>query len=189
VLLWGEKGAGKSTMVRSLASKYSPKGLRIIEFCDNDFYTIYDLYAMIRQYGGFKFIIYFDDVSFDDNDEKYRNFKSIVEGGLEEKPANALFMATSNRRHLISETIRDTSDIYSRDDQNESASLYARFGLSIGFYPLTRELYLEIAAHYLQGSTFSGWEEEAMAFAIERGGRSGRVAEQFAIYKELTWKH
>jgi len=185
ILLWGEKGSGKSTIVRLLARDYAAKGARIIEFRDDDYYSIYSLYEIIRIHTDLFFLLYFDDVSFDNDDERYRNFKSIVEGGLEECPVNALFIATSNRRHLIAEKAHDTQDIYNRDDENERSSLFARFGLSVGFYPLEKSLYLEIAAHYLDGKKFEGWEESAENFALERGGRSGRVAQQFAIYHKI----
>jgi predicted AAA+ superfamily ATPase len=187
-LLWGEKGGGKSTAVRVLLKEYSDKGLRIIEFSDEDYYNIYLLYKEIRAAEELSFIIYFDDVSFDEADDKYRKFKSIVEGGLEEKPKNAVFAATSNRRHFIAENAAKTEDIYSRDLQNEQSSLYARFGIAIGFYPLCKEVYLEIAAHYLKEGGIEveeGWEIDAESYAIERGGRSGRVAEQYAVYKKI----
>jgi predicted AAA+ superfamily ATPase len=189
ILLWGEKGGGKSTAIRLLLKRYFEKGLRIIEFSDEDYNNIYALYNQIRAAGDLSFIIYFDDVSFDETDDRYRKFKSIVEGGLEEKPKNAIFAATSNRRHLIAESAAVTEDIYSRDMQNEQSSLYARFGIAIGFYPLGRESYLKIAAHYLEAAGLEpadGWEVEAETYALERGGRSGRVAEQYSIYKKIT---
>jgi predicted AAA+ superfamily ATPase len=188
ILLWGEKGGGKSTAVKSLLMEYREKGLRIIEFADEDYYGIYSVYKEIRASEGFSFIIYFDDVSFDETDDRYRKFKSIVEGGLEEKPGNVIFAATSNRRHLIAENAAGTEDIYSRDINNEQSSLYARFGIAIGFYPLSKDLYLSIAAHYLKAANLElkdGWELEAESYALQRGGRSGRVAEQYSVYKSL----
>jgi predicted AAA+ superfamily ATPase len=188
ILLWGEKGGGKSTAIRLLLKEYFSKGLRIIEFTDEDYYNIYSLYKEIRAADALSFIIYFDDVSFNETDDRYRKFKSIVEGGLEEKPKNAIFAATSNRRHLIAENAARTEDIYSRDMQNEQSSLYARFGIAIGFYPLSKETYLNIAAHYMKSAGLelkNGWELEAEGYAFERGGRSGRVAEQYAVYKCL----
>ncbi|MDR2105699.1 MAG: ATP-binding protein [Deferribacteraceae bacterium] len=188
ILLWGEKGGGKSSAVKYLLKEYTDRGLRIIEFSDDDYYNIYILYNEIRAAESQSFIIYFDDVSFDETDDRYRKFKSIVEGGLEEKPKNVVFAATSNRRHFIAETPSKSEDIYSRDLQNEQSSLYARFGIAIGFYPLGRELYLEIAAFYLKDAGIElkdGWEVDAESYAIERGGRSGRVAEQYAKYKKI----
>ncbi len=189
VLLWGEKGAGKSTIVRMLANTYAGAGLRVIEYCDDDFYGIYGLYKNIRENSSYSFLIYFDDVSFDDSDVRYRNFKSIVEGGLEEKPVNVIFIATSNRRHLIAEKAMDTQDAYDRDVINEQSSLYARFGLTLGFYPLGKELYLDIVKHYMNKHgipLFDGWENSAEVYAMQRGGRSGRAAQQFCIYYQIA---
>ena len=191
VLLWGEKGAGKSTIVRLWTRDYAPKGLRIIEFCDDDYYSIYALYGMFRENKDLRFVLYFDDVSFDNNDERYRDFKSIVEGGLETKPANSIFVATSNRKHLVTERASDTADLYNRDEQNETTSLFARFGLPVGFYPTNKELYLEIVKYYLGTeniAAFDGWETAAENFAIDHGGRSGRTAQQFVIYHQIQGK-
>jgi predicted AAA+ superfamily ATPase len=187
-LLWGEKGAGKSTAIRILLNEYHARGLRIIEFCDDDYYNIYEVYYAIRKAFHYKFLIYFDDVSFDESDEKYRKFKSIVEGGLEEKPANSLFFATSNRRHLIAEKPADTIDVYSRDLSNEQSSLHARFGLTIGFYPLNHTQYFEIVEYYFKAADTllpNDWRKKAESYAIDRGGRSGRVAQQFMIYTKI----
>jgi predicted AAA+ superfamily ATPase len=187
-LLWGEKGAGKSTVVRIILNKYCTDGLRIVEFCDDDYHNIYEVYHAIRKSFQYKFLIYFDDVSFDESDERYRNFKSIVEGGLEEKPVNSLFLATSNRRHLIAEKPADTVDVYSRDLNNEQSSLHARFGLTIGFYPLGQTQYLEIVEYYFKSVGYSlpdNWQTKAESYAIDRGGRSGRVAQQFVTYTKI----
>ncbi len=185
MLLWGEKGSGKSTLLRLLSKKYGDKGLVTIEFLDNNHLNIYKLYKLIREHNNKKFIIYFDDISFDENDVSYKKFKSIVEGGLEEKPNNVIFVATSNKRHLISDKAMDTSDIYDRDEVNEKTSLYTRFGLSIGFYSISREYYLHICKMYLDKfnvKVFENWQKDAETYAIDRGGRSGRIAKQFATY-------
>lgn len=185
MLLWGEKGSGKSTLLRLLSKKYGDKGLVTIEFLDNNHLNIYKLYKLIREHNNKKFIIYFDDISFDENDVSYKKFKSIVEGGLEEKPNNVIFVATSNKRHLISDKAMDTSDIYDRDEVNEKTSLYTRFGLSIGFYSISREYYLHICKMYLDKfnvKVYENWQKDAETYAIDRGGRSGRIAKQFATY-------
>lgn len=185
MLLWGEKGSGKSTLLRLLSKKYGDKGLVTIEFLDNNHLNIYKLYKLIREHNNKKFIIYFDDISFDENDVSYKKFKSIVEGGLEEKPNNVIFVATSNKRHLISDKAMDASDIYDRDEVNEKTSLYTRFGLSIGFYSISREYYLHICKMYLDKfnvKVFENWQKDAETYAIDRGGRSGRIAKQFATY-------
>ena len=189
MLLWGERGSGKSSLIKMLLTKYADSGLRAVEFRQEYITEIYKLYAVIRSYPELKFMIYFDDISFDNDDILYRRFKSVVEGGLESRPENCIFTATSNRRHLITETAYDTSDIYDRDEVNERISLFARFGLAIGFYPLSRDDYLKIAGFYLDKlnvSRFEDWEREAENFAMNRGGRSGRIANQFAVYMSLT---
>ncbi len=189
MLLWGEKGSGKSTLLRLLAAKYGGSGLVTVEFIDDRPAGVYGLYGMIRACPDKKFILYFDDISFNESDDSYRRFKSAVEGGLEEKPGNVLFAATSNKRHLVSDKGGDTGDIYDRDEMNERTSLQARFGLSIGFYPLNKDNYIKICAMYLDKygvEAVPGWEKAAEAYAIDRGGRSGRLAKQFAAYTAIT---
>jgi predicted AAA+ superfamily ATPase len=189
MLLWGEKGCGKSSLIKSIVKKFEKSGLKIIEFLDEEIISIFKLYEIIRQNYHFKFIVYFDDISFDDDDALFRRFKSVIEGSLEEPPSNVMFVATSNRRHLIAERAYESSDIYSRDDLNEKSSLFARFGLTIGFYPLKKSEYLEIVKLYFDKygvPSDNEFEQEAENFAIERGGRSGRIAKQFAIYKMIS---
>ena len=184
MLLWGEKGSGKSTLLRLLALKYAPAGLVTIEFIDETHGAIYGLYKIIREASDKKFLLFFDDISFKDGDASYRRFKSAIEGGIESKPANVIFAATSNKRHIVSASALDTGDIYDRDE-----ALQARFGLSIGFYPLNKNDYLEIVKMYLKKyniSMIEGWEKMAESYAIDRGGRSGRLAKQFAAYLYLT---
>lgn len=191
MLLWGEKGSGKSTLLRLLALKYAPLGLVTIEFIDETPGAIYGLYKIIRENKDKKFLLFFDDISFKDGDTAYRRFKSAIEGGIESKPANVMFAATSNKRQIVSASSSDTNDIYDRDEANEQTSLQARFGLSIGFYPLNKNDYLEIVKMYLKKyniSMIEGWEKMAESYAIDRGGRSGRLAKQFAAYLYLTVK-
>ncbi|MBQ3033172.1 MAG: DUF815 domain-containing protein [Deferribacterales bacterium] len=189
MLFWGEKGSGKSTLLRALTLKYSCQGLVAVEYMDSNPAGVYGLYKIIRANPDNKFIIYFDDISFDNGDSSYKRFKSIVEGGLEEKPENTLFAATSNKRHLVADSVMDTEDIYNRDEINEKTSLHTRFGLSIGFYPLSKDDYLKICNMYFDKYSITpplGWEKDAEAFAIDRGGRSGRLAKQFAAYIAIT---
>lgn len=189
MLLWGEKGCGKSSLIKSLGLKFSNDGLKLVEYLDDNILNIFKLYKIIDKYPNYKFIIYFDDISFDENDVHFRRFKSAVEGSLQDPPENVMFVATSNRRHIISETSSDTNDIYSRDEINEKSSLFARFGLTIGFYPIKRDEYLDIVKFYLKQFNIDQDEstlKEAENFAIERGGRSGRIAKQFAIYKLIS---
>lgn len=192
MLLWGEKGGGKSSLVKALASNFSHKGLRIIEFLDDNIKSAFKLFEIIRKYEQYKFVVYFDDISFDEDDKKFREFKSVIEGSLEEPPANLMYVATSNRRHIIAERALDTNDIYDRDDINEKVSLFARFGLVVGFYPLKKDDYIKIARFYFEkfGLTWDQkCEQDAENFAIERGGRSGRIAKQFGIFSSILKNH
>ncbi|WP_277656023.1 DUF815 domain-containing protein [Seleniivibrio woodruffii] len=188
MLLWGEKGLGKSTMIKMLLTEYGEKGLTAVEFRHTDINDLYGLYAEIRKMPDRYVLIYMDDISFDAGDSVYRLFKSILEGGLEEKPKNCIFVATSNKRHMITESAQTFGDVYDRDEINEKASLFARFGLAIGFYPLNPKDYKQIVKAYLEKfniGAYDKWEIEAEAYAMDRGGRSGRIAKQFAIYKNI----
>lgn len=189
MLLWGEKGSGKSTLLRLLAVKYANAGLITVEFLDETAGAVYGLYKIIRENPLKKFLLFFDDISFKDDDISYRRFKSAIEGGLEAKPSNLLFAATSNKRHIVTGKAGDTADIYDRDEANEQTSLQARFGLSIGFYPPDKNDYLDMVKMYLDKYGIKApedWARLAENYAIERGGRSGRLAKQFAAYLYLT---
>ncbi len=188
MLLWGERGCGKSSLIKMLLNIYKDKGLRIVELRQENIENIYHLYREIREAENYRFILFFDDISFDHKDAKYRKFKSILEGGIEKTPDNVMFVATSNKRHLIKDEVLKTDDLYSQDEINEQMSLFGRFGLILGFYPLTKKQYLNIAKHYLNKfgiEPLDDWEKEAESYAISRGGRSGRIAKQFAIFKLL----
>jgi len=186
MLLWGERGLGKSTIVKLMLHEYAKQGLAAVEFRNDNVLSIYDLYAEIRKMTTRHVMIYLDDISFDSSDILYRMFKSVLEGGLEEVPKNCIFVATSNKRHMITEQAADSGDLYDRDDANEKTSLYARFGLAIGFYPIIKKDYLKIVENYMVIfgiEKYDGWEQEAEVYAMDRGGRSGRIAKQFAVYK------
>jgi len=188
MLLWGERGLGKSTIVKLLLHEYADKGLTAVEFRNDDVLSLYDLYGEIRKMTGRYVMIYLDDISFDTGDMLYRMFKSVLEGGLEQVPANCIFVATSNKRHMITEQASDSGDLYDRDEANEKTSLFARFGIAIGFYPIIKKDYLKIVENYLKIfdiNIYEGWEREAENYAMDRGGRSGRIAKQFAIHKSL----
>ncbi|ADD69661.1 protein of unknown function DUF815 [Denitrovibrio acetiphilus DSM 12809] len=189
MLLWGERGLGKSTIVKLMLHEYAENGLAAIEFRHEDVLSIYDLYAEIRRMKSRFVMIYLDDISFDSSDTLYRMFKSVLEGGLEEVPKNCIFVATSNKRHMVTEQAADSGDLYDRDDANEKTSLYARFGLAVGFYPIIKKDYLKIVENYLniyEIPLYDGWEQEAENYAMDRGGRSGRIAKQFAVYKGIS---
>jgi len=184
MLLWGERGLGKSTIVKMLLHEYAERGLAAVEFRHDDVLSLYELYGEIRERSDKFFMIYLDDISFDSGDMLYRMFKSVLDGGLEKKPENCIFVATSNKRHMISESALESGDIYDRDDVNEKRSLFGRFGLAIGFYPMNKVDYLKVVKSYLS-EEFDGWEREAEAYAMDRGGRNGRIAKQFAIYRDI----
>lgn len=188
MLLWGERGLGKSTIVKLLLNEYADRGLTAIEFRNEDVLSLYELYAEIRKMQGRFVMIYLDDISFDTGDMLYRMFKSVLEGGLEQVPANCIFVATSNKRHMITEKAADSGDVYDRDEANEKSSLFARFGLAIGFYPILKKDYLKIVENYMKIFNiplYDGWEQEAENYALDRGGRSGRLAKQFVFYKNI----
>lgn len=188
MLLWGERGLGKSTIVKVLLHDYADRGLAAVEFRNEDVLSLYELYGEIKKMAGRYVMIYLDDISFDTGDVLYRMFKSVLEGGLEKVPENCIFVATSNKRHMITERAADTGDLYDRDEANEKASLFARFGLAIGFYPIIKKDYLKIVENYMrifEIEPYEGWEQEAENYAMDRGGRSGRIAKQFAVHKSI----
>lgn len=186
MLLWGPRGTGKSSLIKMLLNLYKNKGLKVIEFPQEAIQTIYTLYKFIRKNNNSFFLIFFDDISFDEDDLYFRKFKSTMEGGLEETPNNCMYVATSNKRHIIKEKANNINDdIYNVDMINEELSLFARFGLAIPFPVLTHKQYLEIIKFYLNKFSIkynNNIMNEAENFAIERGGRSPRIAKQFAIY-------
>ncbi len=188
MLLWGEKGSGKSTLLRQMSLKYSTKGLVTIEFLDYSIGSIYEMYKVARNNNDKKIMLYIDDISFDETTDFYRRFKSSVEGGLEEKPENIIFVVTSNKRHIMTEKTLDTSDIYSRDDVNERTSLEGRFGIVVRFGIISKEDYLKIVEMYLKkyNVCYNDWERLAENYAIDRGGRNGRLAKQFAKFIAIT---
>lgn len=189
MLLWGERGAGKSSIVKMLLTEYRNAGLCAVEFRQEDIAQLHNLYSVIREDDKHYYMIFFDDISFDRNDVLFRRFKSVLEGGLEKRPKNSMIVATSNMRHMIPDKAADTNDIYDRDEENEKISLKARFAINIGFYPMRKEHYLDIACFYLnkfEVSQLGNWQQEAENYAMDRGGRSGRVAKQFAVQMLLN---
>jgi predicted AAA+ superfamily ATPase len=188
MLLWGERGCGKSSLIKMLLYVYKDSGLRVVELYQENIENIYNLYRQLRHYPQYKFMLFFDDISFDHKDVRYRKFKSILEGGIEKSPKNVIFAATSNKRHLIKDEVLKTDDLYSHDEINEQMSLFGRFGLILGFYPLSKTQYLSICEYYMEKykvEKYKNWEKDAENYAMARGGRSGRIAKQFAIFKLL----
>ncbi len=192
VLLTGARGTGKSSLIKACLNTYAPRGLRLIEVDKDD---LTDLPDIIDVVGGRpeKFMVYCDDLSFEDGEPGYKALKSILDGSVAAATPNVLVCATSNRRHLLPEymsenlTYKHTPDgeVHPGEGVEEKISLSERFGLWISFYPFSQDEYLTIASQWLGalGATAAQIEASrpaALLWALERGSRSGRVAYQFA---------
>ena len=188
VLLYGDMGTGKSSTIKALINEFYEQGLRVIELYKHQFLHISDLISQLAP-RNYKYILYFDDLSFDDMEVEYKYFKAIIDGGLEIKPDNVLIYATSNRRHIIKENFSDGNDIDSLDElhksdtKNEKLSLVARFGLSIYYPSPDQQQFLnivhELAKRYNIDMDESALDKKALTWAIRNGMKSGRMAEQF----------
>ncbi len=192
VLLTGARGTGKSSLVKACLNAFSDQGLRLIEVDRNDLIDFDEIADLIASRPEF-FIVYCDDLSFDEGDSSYKALKVALDGSVAAQPDNILIYATSNRRHLLPEKMSD-NDGYSRNDDGdlhpsetveEKISFSDRFGLWLSFYPYSQDEYLFITAHWLR--SFGCTEElivqarqEALQWALHRGSRSGRTAWQFA---------
>lgn len=191
VLLFGDSGTGKSTSVKAILNEYYSKGLRMIEIYKHQFEDLSTVIAQIKN-RNYRFIIYMDDLSFEEFEIEYKYLKAVIEGGLETKPDNVLIYATSNRRHLIRETWTDRSDIskdelHRSDTMQEKLSLVARFGITISYSAPTPKEYYEIVsglAERMEDISMSKEEllAEANKWELSHGGRSGRTAQQFINY-------
>lgn len=186
-LLWGSRGMGKSALIKALLNHFSNKSLRIIEFSKDDLYELPELTDKLRN-SPFYFIIYCDDLSFEQGDDSYKGLKPILDGSIELPPKNVLIYATSNRRHLVTEFHKDNEstqvserEIHYSDAIEEKISLSDRFGLWISFYQGSFDEYLKIVDSYFKD--YQGDKEalhvKAKEFANIRASRSGRTAKQF----------
>ncbi|MBF0470657.1 MAG: ATP-binding protein [Gammaproteobacteria bacterium] len=186
-LLWGARGTGKSSLIKALLNRYHPQGLRVIQVEREDLWQLPEIVDAVCD-RDFHFIIYSDDLSFEQGEAGYRALKSVLEGSIEIPPDNVRIYATSNRRHLLPEKMSDNLDsalvggeIHHSDSVEERISLSDRFGLSLSFYPLAMETYLNIVDTLF--GDFDGDREAlhrlAMRFTIERGSKSGRTARSF----------
>ena len=188
VLLYGDAGTGKSTSIKAILNQYYDQGLRMIEVYKHEFKYLQRIIAQIKN-RNYKFIIYMDDLSFEEFEIEYKYLKAVIEGGLEVKPDNVLIYATSNRRHLIRETWQDrpdniSDDMHQNDTVQEKLSLSARFGLSIGYFRPSHQEYVKIIqelAH--KHPEIKMTDEELRAGAVQwemsHSGISGRAAQQY----------
>lgn len=198
VLLYGDAGTGKSTSIQAIANEYAPRGLRLIELYKHQFALIPAILDRIKR-RNYRFILFLDDLSFEENEVEYKHLKAVMEGGAEAAPENVLIYATSNRRHLIRETWNDRADmehhgdIHRSDTMEEKLSLAGRFGLQI-YYPNPsfeeyHAIVRELAAKEPELSAVSEAQLRAQAatWQVRHGSRSGRTAQQFI--NDLLCRH
>jgi predicted AAA+ superfamily ATPase len=190
-LLWGARGTGKSSLIKSLLTEFDDSDLCVVEIPKS---ATGELFEIIRTLStdSRKFIIYLDDLSFESNDDSYRAVKACLEGSLQPQPDNVLIYATSNRRHLMPEPMKDNNDsnmadgqLHPSDSTEEKVSLSDRFGLWLSFHPFTQDQYVAVVDQTLRSrnlETSNDAHQEALSFAASRGSRSGRIAFQFAAY-------
>ena len=187
-LLYGDAGTGKSTSIKAIANEYYDRGLRIIEIYKHQFQDLHDVIAQIKN-RNYKFIIYMDDLSFEEFEIEYKYLKAVIEGGLERKPDNILIYATSNRRHLVRERsgdkleLNDEDDLHSSDTVQEKLSLVYRFGVRIYFGAPGRREFQNIVKVLAERNGIKMPEEklllEAGQWELSHGGLTGRTAQQF----------
>lgn len=185
-LLFGDAGTGKSTSIKAIANQYYEDGLRMIEVYKHQFQDLNAIISMIKN-RNYKFIIYMDDLSFEEFEIEYKYLKAVIEGGLEKKPDNVLIYATSNRRHLIRENFSDKEevreDMHTSDTVQEKLSLVARFGVSIYFGAPSPKEFKTIVKELAKKQGVKMGEEELLAqvnqWELSHGGLSGRTAQQF----------
>jgi predicted AAA+ superfamily ATPase len=193
VLLTGARGTGKSSLIKACLNEFAPQGLRLIEVDKTDLVDLPDIVDQIAERPE-RFIVYCDDLSFDEGEPGYKALKSMLDGSVAQSSDNVLIYATSNRRHLLPEymaenlTYKHTEDgeVHPGEVVEEKISLSERFGLWVSFYPFTQAEYLAIVAQWLRhfgiadAKRIEAARPEALIWALERGSRSGRVAYQFA---------
>jgi uncharacterized protein len=192
VLLTGARGTGKSSLIKAVLNEFSPRRLRLIEVDKSDLADLPDLVDLVADRPE-RFIVFCDDLSFDEGEPGYKALKSVLDGSVAEASDNVLICATSNRRHLLPEYMKENLSYQHTEDGEvhpgevieEKISLSERFGLWISFYPFSQEEYLAIVAQWLRSfgvdeETIVKVRPESLVWALERGSRSGRVAMQFA---------
>ena len=192
VLLTGARGTGKSSLIKACLHEFAPRGLRLIEVDKTDLVDLPDIVDLVDGRPE-RFIVYCDDLSFDEGEAGYKALKSMLDGTISAASDNVLVYATSNRRHLLPEQMKDNlaathdedGELHPGEAIEEKISLSERFGLWISFYPFSQPEYLAIVGQWLRhfgldDATVAGLRGEALVWALERGSRSGRVAWQFA---------
>jgi len=199
VLLTGARGTGKSSLIKACLNEFAPRGLRLIEVDKTDLVDLPDIVDLVAERGE-RFIVFCDDLSFDEGEPGYKALKSILDGSVSQSSDNVLIYATSNRRHLLPEYMRENltykhtedGEVHPGEGVEEKISLSERFGLWVSFYPFSQDEYLAIVAQWLQGfgvdaAAIAAARQESLVWALERGSRSGRVAFQFA--KDYAGRH
>jgi predicted AAA+ superfamily ATPase len=192
VLLTGARGTGKSSLIKACLNHYAPQGLRLIEVDKADLVELPDLIDLVAGRPE-RFVVFCDDLSFDEGEPGYKALKSVLDGSVAQAGDNLLIYATSNRRHLLPEYMKENltyqhtedGEVHPGEVIEEKISLSERFGLWLSFYPFTQDEYLAIVAQWLRAfgvgeDAIAAARQESLVWALERGSRSGRVAQQFA---------
>ncbi len=190
-LLWGARGTGKSSIIKSQLNLFQKQGLCVVEVSKLEAQNLFEIIGTLAS-DDRKYLIYMDDLSFEGDDESYKALKATLEGSIQPQPGNVLIYATSNRRHLMPESMQDNLDSTIEDGQlhpsdaiEEKISLSDRFGLWLSFHPFTQQQYLDVVELALARFDIPMNPEiqvEAVRFATARGSRSGRIAQQFATF-------
>lgn len=199
VLLTGARGTGKSSLIKACLNEFAARGLRLIEVDKADLVDLPDIVDLVAERAE-RFIVFCDDLSFDEGEPGYKALKSILDGSISQASDNVLIYATSNRRHLLPEYMKENlsyqhlenGEVHPGEVVEEKISLSERFGLWVSFYPFSQDEYLAIVAQWLRGfgvdeAAIAAARQESLVWALERGSRSGRVAFQFA--KDYSGRH
>jgi len=199
VLLTGARGTGKSSLIKACLNEFAPRGLRLIEVDKADLVDLPDIVDLVAERPE-RFIVFCDDLSFDEGEPGYKALKSILDGSIAQASDNVLIYATSNRRHLLPETMKENlsythtedGEVHPGEVVEEKISLSERFGLWISFYPFSQDEYLAIVGQWLRSfgvgeAAIAAARQESLVWALERGSRSGRVAWQFA--RDYSGRH
>jgi hypothetical protein len=192
VLLTGARGTGKSSLIKACLNRFAAQGLRLIEVDKADLIDLPDIVALVAERPE-RFVVFCDDLSFDEGEPGYKALKSVLDGSVAQASDNVLIYATSNRRHLLPEYMKENltyqhtedGEVHPGEVVEEKISLSERFGLWLSFYPFTQDEYLAIVAQWLRAFGVAevrveAARKESLVWALERGSRSGRVAWQFA---------